>query len=76
MTIDRFLKKGSVRPQDAAMLDEAFRLALRKLNLVDRGDPITEMVARQVIQAARAGAQTAADVVKIAIKNLGIRMEK
>lgn len=54
--MSRILKKGSLRPQNVAILDEAYRLALRKLNLVDRGDPITEMVARQVIQAGHAGA--------------------
>lgn len=76
MTISRFLKDGSVRPQDLALLDEAYRLTLRKLNLVDRGDPITEMVARQVIQAGRTGAQSAAEVTEIAIKNLGITIGK
>jgi hypothetical protein len=71
MTIDRFLS-GSEGAQDLALLKEAYRLTLRSLNLVDRDDPVAELVARRVIEACRAGAASAAEVSRIAIKNLGI----
>jgi hypothetical protein len=37
-------------PEEVAKLDAAYTYALRSLSLVDRNDPLTEMLARKVVE--------------------------
>ena len=50
MPINRLLKEGKFRPEDVERLNRAFALALSLLGLVDRNDPICELVARKIIE--------------------------
>lgn len=50
MPINRLLKDSKLAPEDVERLNQAFTFALRSLCLVDRNDPITEMVARKVME--------------------------
>jgi hypothetical protein len=54
-------------------LNLAFKQALRSLHLVDRDDPVTEIVARKIIEIAATGVHDAAEIAEIAIKQLGIQ---
>ena len=42
-------------PEDVAYLTAAFEAALTQLGLVDRGDPLTTVVAKAIIQLAKEG---------------------
>jgi hypothetical protein len=42
-------------PEDIANLTAAFEAALTKLGLVDRGDPLTTVVAKAIIRPAKDG---------------------
>ena len=44
---------------------------LRKLNLVDRNDPITEMIARKIIELGQRGVREAKQLSELTIKELG-----
>ncbi len=52
MPINRLLKAGQHTPAEIERLNKAFILALRSLSLVDRNDPLCEMVARKIIESA------------------------
>lgn len=50
MPINRLLKDGKLKPEDIGRLNQAYTFALRSLSLVDRNDPLTELVARKIIE--------------------------
>jgi hypothetical protein len=55
MPINRVLQscRASFGPEDVKVLNDAFDDALRALYLVDRNDPLTELVAKKVVRSAR-----------------------
>jgi hypothetical protein len=50
MPINRLLRDRELNLNDVERLNIAFHLALRGLHLVDRDDPISDIVARKVIE--------------------------
>ena len=73
MTIRRLLKDNKlVRPEEVERLNRAYRDVLRSLHLVDRKDPIAEIVAKIVIGIGAAGVRNPSEISKIAIKRLAI----
>jgi hypothetical protein len=50
MPINRLLKDSNLTPEDIERLNKAYTFTLRSLSLVDRNDPLTEIVARKVIE--------------------------
>jgi hypothetical protein len=54
-------------------LNRAFKQALGSLHLVDRNDPLTEIVARKVIEIGATGIGDATEIAEIAVKQLGMR---
>ena len=72
MPIRRMLKdNGLAGPEDVERLDRAYSYALRSLHLVDRNDPITEIVAKKVIEVGATGVRDPSEISKIAVKQLG-----
>ncbi len=55
MTIHRFLEGQAFGPQEIALMTSAYEDVLRILRLSNRSDPITHVVARRIIDCARAG---------------------
>jgi hypothetical protein len=56
MPIYELLKRnGSFEPEDVAMLGTVFEDVLQTLGLVDRKDPITNMVAKKLAELATSG---------------------
>jgi hypothetical protein len=55
MPIVRLLEREAFSPEDIAVLTAAFEGTLRALELVDRTDPLTELVARKIIECAQTG---------------------
>jgi hypothetical protein len=53
-------------------LHAAFNRALRLLGLVDRNDPLTELIAREVIEIGATGVRDSVEICKIAIRRLRI----
>ena len=50
MPINRLLAGSKLGPEEIKRLNAAYTYALRSLSLVDRDDPLTEMLARKVIE--------------------------
>jgi hypothetical protein len=73
MPITRLLANSELEPDAIENLNLAFKQALRSLHLVDRDDPVTEIVARKIIEIAATGVHDAAEIAEIAVKQLGIQ---
>jgi hypothetical protein len=71
MPINRMLAHMSLGQEDVARLNEAFERALRALHLVDRDDPLTEIVAKKIIEISQTGISDPAEISKLAVKELG-----
>jgi hypothetical protein len=70
------LRTASFSPEDIERLTTAYEDALRALRVVNRADPITVVIARRIIDAAKTGVRDSNDLCALAIKDLqtpGIR---
>jgi len=68
MPINRLLANSELGPDAIENLNAAFKKALRSLHLVDRDDPLAELVARKIIEIDATGVHDAAEIAKIAVK--------
>jgi hypothetical protein len=73
MTIHRFLQNLPLQPEDIARLEDAFERALKALSLVDRSDPIANLVARKIIELYQMGIHDVDQLSKLAVKQLDPR---
>ena len=53
--VELLRKHGSFEPEEVAMLGTVFETVLQTLGLVDREDPLTVMVAKSLVEYAKAG---------------------
>jgi hypothetical protein len=72
MAINRRLREASFDEAEAAQLSEAYDAALAKLRLVDRRDPVTELVAGKIIEIFRAGEHEPSKLCARALRELGV----
>jgi len=70
MPLDRLLERRGIGSEDSERLKQAFNLALDGLNLVDRSDPICEIVARKIIEIGLDGTRDPQDIAALTIKQL------
>jgi hypothetical protein len=71
MPINRLLKDSKLAPEEIKRLNAAYTYALRSLGVVDRNDPLTEMLAREIIEVG-ANESDPAQISEIAIKRLRV----
>ena len=55
MAIYRHLSEASFGEADVERLGAAYECALKKLNLADRNDPVTELIAGKILEIYRSG---------------------
>ena len=72
MPIGRLLKDGKIKPEEIERLDRAFTFTLRSLSLVDRDDPLCEIIARKVIEIDAAGTRDPKQIASLAARQLGL----
>jgi hypothetical protein len=70
MAIYRLLQNSPMGPDEIKVLAEAYERTLRKLSLVDRNDPITEMVAKKIVEMGQRGVRDPKQLAELAIKEL------
>ena len=73
MAIYRLFQNSPLGPEEISRLSEAYERTLRTLSLVDRNDPLTEMIAKKIIEIGQTGVKEPAQISKLAIKDLGIQ---
>ena len=59
-------------PEDVKKLVTAYEDALRTLQLSNRDDPVTTIIAQRIIEAARTGERNPAELRMLAIKDLRV----
>jgi len=74
MPLQRLLGEAVFPPEDIARITQAYEAALQLLRLTDRNDPVTEIVAKKIIEVTRAGERDPPKICARAIKELGIPM--
>ncbi len=72
MPINRSLNGSNLGPEDVERLNRAYTCALRQLRLVDRNDPITDIVAQKVIEVGATGISDPEEISRTAMKQLGL----
>ena len=70
MAINRLLQDSSLDPEEIAILTNAYERTLRKLCLVDRGDPITQLIAKKILEIGQRGIRDPHKLSALAIKEL------
>ena len=72
MPIARLLQNSNLGPAQQEILNLAFIRALRLLHLVDRNDPICEIVARKIIEIGANGASDPVAISEMAARQLAV----
>ena len=72
MAIHRHLNKGVFEPEDVEGLVRAYDDALRALGLVDRRDPVCEIVAKKLLEIAQTGERNPQRLAALTVEHLGI----
>jgi hypothetical protein len=72
MPIFRLLQNLPMGPDEIARLTAAYEETLRTTGLVDRNDPITEMIARKIIEIGQRGVRDPMLLSELTIKEMGI----
>ena len=70
MAIYRLLQNSPMGPEEIAVLTEAYELTLKELDLVDRSDPITQIVAKKIIEVGQRGVCDPEQLSSLALKEL------
>ena len=70
--IKRLLAGYQLEPEEVEILTAALNRALRSLGVADRNDPLTELIAREIIEIGATGVRDPVEISKIAIKRLSI----
>jgi hypothetical protein len=75
VTIYRLLQKSVFGPEEIVRMSSAYEQALKTLRLADRNDPVSELVAKKIIDIARTGETDPARISALAIRALGAQTE-
>jgi hypothetical protein len=72
MPINRSLQDKRT-PEEIELLNKAFNHALNLLGVVDRNDPLCDMVARKVIEVGTTGTSEPQKIAEMAVVRIGLR---
>jgi len=72
MAIYRLLQQSAFTPEQISPMVAAYEDCLRILKLADRSDPITEMVAKAIIEIAQTGERDPLRMGQLALKTIGV----
>jgi hypothetical protein len=70
VAIYRLLQKSAFEPEDVERMTAAYELALVELILSDRNDPLTETVAKHIVEAAQTGERDPKNICALALGRL------
>jgi hypothetical protein len=72
MPIKHLLGNSKLGPEDTKKLDAAYSYALRSLGLVDRNDPLCEIIARKIIEVGAVADSNPRQIADRAVKKIGL----
>lgn len=62
MAIYRLVQNSPLDPDDIKVLTDAYEAVLSRLNLADRNDPITELIARKIFEIGQTGVRNSVEI--------------
>ena len=71
MAIYRILQNAAFGPDDIDRMVAAYEATLKALGLKDRSDPITELVARKIVEISQTGVRDPQQLSQLAVEDLG-----
>ncbi len=71
MAIYRLLQNSGFDPESVTIMTTAYEAARERLGLVDRSDPLTELLARRIIDIARTGVRDPASLCDQVLQSIG-----
>lgn len=72
LAIYRILQNSPLGPEEITRLSSAYEQALRTIGVQDRNDPLTELIARKIIEIGQTGLTDPATICLRAIEELGL----
>lgn len=72
MSIHLHLENLAFGPEEIGQMQEAYEKTLHELGLVDRTDPLTEIVAKKIIEIIQTGEREPAAITRCALSELRI----
>jgi len=72
VAIYRLMQGAAFGPEEIERLAAAYEAALEMLHLANRTDPVTEVIAKRVIEVAQTGVTDPAEICAEPIKNIGV----
>jgi hypothetical protein len=72
MAIYRILQNAPLGPEDIRRLSDAYEHTLRALSVKDRNDPLTEFIAKKIIEIGQTGLKDPAQISARAIQELAL----
>lgn len=73
MPINLLLARRKLSSDEIDNLNLAFDQALRSLNLVDRNDPLSEIVAKKIIEVSARGVRDATEIANVVVSQLDLK---
>jgi len=73
MAIYRLIASGTFGPDEIRVMVAAYEGALLDLHLTDRNDPLTELIARSIVNITAIGERDSQKVMERALNALGVR---
>jgi hypothetical protein len=70
VAIYRLLQKSAFSPEDIKRMANAYERAFAQLGLQDRNDPLTEAVAKLIIEIAQTGEKDSTTICELALRRL------
>ena len=73
MAIYRLIANGSFGPDEVNAMVAAYESALTDLQLIDRNDPLTELIAKSIVNVTATGELDSEKIKERALSALGVR---
>jgi hypothetical protein len=70
MAIYRILERSAFGPEEIKLMTDAYDVALDQLGITNREDPLTELIAKYVMEEAQTGEKSFAAISARALKRL------
>ncbi|MHC2670645.1 hypothetical protein ACVI1J_002808 [Bradyrhizobium diazoefficiens] len=72
MVVYRILQNSPLGPEEITRLSRAYEEALRSIGVQDRNDPLTELIAKKIIEIGQTGLKDPSEICVRAVEELGL----
>ncbi|MHC4049873.1 hypothetical protein [Bradyrhizobium sp. 25ACV] len=72
MAIYRILQNSPLGPEEITRLSKAYEQALRTIGVQDRNEPLTELIAKKIIEIGQTGLKDPSDICGRAVDEFGL----